>query len=62
MDMQVKDIFVTHKHIDHLLGIIWMLRMICQNMESWQLYEKLMSTHHEEVISSNTDMAGKYAG
>ena len=29
---QVKDIFVTHKHIDHLLGIIWMLRMICQNM------------------------------
>ncbi len=28
----VRDIFVTHKHIDHLLGIIWMIRMICQGM------------------------------
>lgn len=28
----VKHIFVTHKHIDHLLGMIWMIRLICQNM------------------------------
>ena len=28
----MRDIIVTHKHIDHLLGIIWMQRMICQNM------------------------------
>lgn len=26
----VKTIFVTHKHIDHITGILWMIRMICQ--------------------------------
>ena len=29
---EISTIFVTHKHIDHLLGIIWMLRMYCQGM------------------------------
>lgn len=24
--MDMREIFVTHKHIDHLLGIIWMIR------------------------------------
>lgn len=28
----MRTIFVTHKHIDHILGIVWMVRMICQNM------------------------------
>lgn len=28
----IRDIFVTHKHVDHIMGIIWMVRMICQNM------------------------------
>ncbi|PWM50339.1 MAG: hypothetical protein DBX41_05815 [Clostridiales bacterium] len=23
----VYTIFVTHKHIDHLLGVVWMIRM-----------------------------------
>ena len=26
----IHDIFVTHKHIDHLLGIIWMIRLVLQ--------------------------------
>ena len=25
--MDVHHIFVTHKHIDHILGIVWMVRM-----------------------------------
>jgi len=28
----MRHIIVTHKHIDHLLGIVWMLRFILQNM------------------------------
>lgn len=28
----LRTIFVTHKHIDHILGIAWMMRLICQNM------------------------------
>ena len=30
--MDMREIFVTHRHVDHLLGILWMMRMICQNM------------------------------
>ncbi len=30
---QTRDIFVTHKHIDHILGIVWMMRIFCQNMK-----------------------------
>lgn len=30
--MDVRHIFVTHKHIDHLMGIIWMVRLILQYM------------------------------
>lgn len=33
----VKDIFVTHGHVDHLLGIIWMVRMICQYNETGRI-------------------------
>ena len=28
----MREIFVTHKHVDHLMGIVWMIRMICQHM------------------------------
>ena len=31
--MNIRHIFVTHKHIDHLLGVIWMVRMICRKKE-----------------------------
>lgn len=30
--MDVRNIFVTHKHLDHFTGIIWFVRMICQFM------------------------------
>ena len=32
----MREIFVTHKHVDHLMGIIWMIRMICQYMKQGQ--------------------------
>ena len=28
----IHDIFVTHEHIDHVLGVIWLIRMIGQRM------------------------------
>ena len=28
----IHDIFVTHEHVDHVLGIIWLVRMIGQRM------------------------------
>lgn len=30
----VRNIFVTHRHLDHLLGVMWMTRLICQNMNT----------------------------
>ena len=32
--MNIHEIFVTHKHIDHVMGIVWMMRMITQFMKS----------------------------
>ena len=29
---RIKQIFVTHKHIDHVLGVVWALRMLCMEM------------------------------
>ena len=43
-------IFVTHKHIDHILGVIWMIRMICQNMKKGAYEGELTIYAHEEVI------------
>ena len=53
----MKEIFVTHKHIDHLMGIIWMVRMICQNMASGQYEGEVNIYAHEEVIELIHNMA-----
>ena len=29
----IHDLFLTHKHVDHFMGVIWMIRVICQNMQ-----------------------------
>ena len=47
---KVKHIFVTHKHIDHLLGMIWMIRLICQNMAAGKYEGEAYIYGHEEVI------------
>lgn len=53
----IKTIFVTHKHIDHLLGIIWMLRMYCQGMARGQFDKEVTIYAHDEVIGLLTQMA-----
>lgn len=46
----MKEIFVTHKHIDHILGIIWMMRMICQYMKQGKYEGEANIYAHDEVI------------
>ena len=53
----LRTIFVTHKHIDHLLGIIWMQRMICQNMARGKYDGEARLYAHEEVIRILHQMA-----
>lgn len=46
----IKNIFVTHKHIDHITGIIWLIRMICQysNQNEYEGEAKIYA--HSELI------------
>ena len=53
----MRTIFVTHKHVDHLLGIIWMVRMICQNMSRGNYEGEAVIYGHEEVIRLIRSMA-----
>ena len=47
----IHDVIVTHKHIDHLLGVVWVLRAVCQAMNS-QTYEGELNIYaHDEVIA-----------
>lgn len=55
----VRHIFVTHKHIDHLMGIIWMVRMICQFMKHGKYEGEACIYSHKEVLDLIRDMAGK---
>ncbi len=57
--MDIREIFVTHKHIDHLLGIIWMVRLICQFMKSGKYEGETHIYAHDEVIALIRDMAVK---
>ncbi len=53
----MRRIFVTHKHTDHLLGIVWMLRMLCQSMSRGQYEGEAYIYAHDEVIGILRDMA-----
>ena len=55
--MNIRHIFVTHKHIDHLLGIIWMVRMICQFMAHGDYEGDAYIYSHKEVLDLIRDIA-----
>lgn len=47
---EIKNIFVTHSHTDHVLGIIWMIRIIAQKMLHGGYKENLNLYAHIELI------------
>lgn len=55
----IRNIFVTHKHLDHITGILWMIRMVCQNMNRGEYEGEATIYAHDEVIALLKDMAGK---
>ena len=57
--MQIRHIFVTHKHIDHLLGVLWMVRMICQFMDHGEYKGEAFIYSHREIIDLIRDLADK---
>lgn len=57
--MKIREVFVTHKHIDHLLGVMWLVRMICQFMNHGVYKGEAYIYSHDEVIAILRDMAEK---
>ena len=55
----ISTIFVTHKHIDHITGILWMMRMICQYMRQGEYEGEATIYAHDEVIDLLKDLAEK---
>ena len=47
----ISEIFVTHNHLDHLMGIVWMMRMQSYIMASGEL-EQVTIYAHDEVIAA----------
>lgn len=52
----VRDIIVTHKHIDHILGVVWLVRMICQNMNKGKFDGTVNICGHDEVVRILSDL------
>lgn len=46
----IHDVIVTHKHIDHLLGIIWVIRIMAQNMKAGKYEGDAYFYAHRELI------------
>lgn len=44
------DIFLTHEHIDHLLGLIWLIRIIGQRMNKGKYDGELRIYCHNDLI------------
>ncbi len=57
--MDIDEIFITHKHIDHLLGVIWVVRAACQCMIQRHLVKEVNIYGHGEVIALIRDMLDK---
>ena len=43
--------FLTHQHLDHITGMIWMLRMVLQNMQRGNYEGEAVIYGHAEVVA-----------
>ena len=48
----IHDIFITHEHIDHLLGIIWMIRVIGTKMNQGKYEGELRIYCHSRLMET----------
>lgn len=55
----VRHIFVTHKHIDHIMGIVWMMRLITQYMSQGQYEGEAWIYAHSDLVDLLEELAGK---
>lgn len=46
----IHTIYATHKHVDHVMGVIWMVRTICQDMNKGTYRGDLTLYAHAELL------------
>lgn len=54
---EIHDIFITHEHLDHLLGILWLIRMIGTKMNQGTYQGTLSIYCHHELLEKICAMA-----
>lgn len=48
----IHEIFISHEHTDHLLGLIWLIRMIATKMKRGQYEGNLYIYCHEDLVDT----------
>ena len=56
---KIRTIFVTHKHVDHIMGIVWILRLICQRISQGEFDGEVTLYGHDEALELVREMAEK---
>ena len=54
----IRSIFVTHKHLDHITGVLWLMRMMLQGMARGQYQGEATIYSHREVTGLLRQLAG----
>ena len=47
---RIHDMFVTHAHTDHILGAVWVIRMVAQQMQSGKYAGVFRMYGHDKVL------------
>lgn len=47
---EIRDMFITHAHTDHILGAVWVLRMIAQQMQKGNYEGDFRVYSHDKAI------------
>ena len=53
----IHDIFVTHKHMDHILGVMWVIRVIAQALKRGEYEGEVRIYGHKKVLCILDDMS-----
>ena len=48
----IHEVFVTHTHTDHILGIVWLIRMVAQQLRKGEYQGELKVYGHDKVIEA----------
>lgn len=53
---KIQDIFITHKHVDHIMGVLWLVRQAGQKMLKGEYDKEIRIYGNDVVIDAITKM------